>query len=168
MTYYTHQVNAKRVILAGPPNQIVAMEFQPELPFKKRDILESMPMASLRKTYVIYKTSFWLEKVQETCNIPTTRAHSADNRTYSLHKCYFTGYRTQPLSMTFSGANGHHSNDVSMAEEAVENNGFLKKTISKIWSSSSSLNGAGATQTQQQQPQQPPEASSASGGCVIS
>ena len=71
------------------------------------------------------------------------------------------------VSMTLSGANGHHSNDVSMAEEAVEaqNNGFLKKTISKIWStsSSSSLNGA---QTQQQQ--QPPEASSASGGCVIS
>ena len=67
--------------------------------------------------------------------------------------------------MILSGANGHHSNDVSMAEEAVEaqNNGFLKKTISKIWStsSSSSLNGA---QTQQQ----PPEASSASGGCVIS
>ena len=74
------------------------------------------------------------------------------------------------ISMTFAGANGHHSNDVSMAEEAVEaqSNGFLKKTISKIWStsSSSSLSGAAATQTQQQQ--QPPEASSASGGCVIS
>ena len=77
----------------------------------------------------------------------------------------------------FSGpaTNGHHSGDVEMAEEAVEaqNNGFLKKTISKIWStgnSTSSLNG-GAQQQQQQQ--QPPQASSSGGGgggggCVIS
>ena len=66
-----------------------------------------------------------------------------------------------------SGTNGHHSGgDVEMAEEAVEaqNNGFLKKTFSKIWTNStSSLNGA------QQQQQQPPQASSSGGGgCVIS
>lgn len=56
-----------------------------------------------------------------------------------------------------------------MAEEALEDNqnsGFLKKTISKIWTkSTSSLNGA-----QQQQQEQPPQESSSGGGggCVIS
>ena len=40
------------------------MEFSPELPYQKKDILEAMPMASLRKTYVIYKTAFWLKKVK--------------------------------------------------------------------------------------------------------
>ena len=70
------------------------------------------------------------------------------------------------MRVTGSGTNGHHSADVSMAEEALEDNqnsGFLKKTISKIWTkSTSSLNGA-------QQQQQPPQASSTGGGgCVIS
>ena len=52
-------------MLASPPNQIIAMEFSPELPYQKKDILEAMPMASLRKTYVIYKTAFWLKKVRK-------------------------------------------------------------------------------------------------------
>ena len=67
-----------------------------------------------------------------------------------------------------AGTNGHHSEDVEMAEEAVEsqNGGFLKKTISKIWSgSSSSLSGGAASSATSQQP---PQTSSSGGGCVIS
>ena len=80
-------------MLASPPNQIIAMEFSPELPYQKKDILEAMPMASLRKTYVIYKTAFWLKKVKRILAFVTLRKSSlsrckAKRMQHMAQKCW--------------------------------------------------------------------------------
>lgn len=112
-----------------------------------------------------------MEKIKSMVNM--SNGHSKLKASPSVATPTRRSARTATVASTAatngSGTNGHHSADVSMAEEALEDNqnsGFLKKTISKIWTkSTSSLNGA-----QQQQQEQPPQESSSGGGggCVIS
>ena len=54
---------AKKVISTVPPNIISKnITFKPELNYGKRRLYENLIMANLTKIYVVFNTSFWLEK----------------------------------------------------------------------------------------------------------
>ncbi|KAA1417170.1 NAD(P)/FAD-dependent oxidoreductase [Nocardioides humilatus] len=54
-------VRAKRVIVACPPPLVLDIEWHPQLPTKRRKLLEAMPMGHLMKCDAVYETPFWRE-----------------------------------------------------------------------------------------------------------
>ena len=50
---------ARRVIFAIPPPQVLRVSFSPPLPHQRRALLEHMPMGSYWKYIACYKTAFW-------------------------------------------------------------------------------------------------------------
>ena len=58
----TSEFKARKVISAIPLNQYVNIEFEPELPSKRRNFFKFSQMGSLVKFLVTYKKAFWKEK----------------------------------------------------------------------------------------------------------
>ncbi len=55
-------VQAKRVIVAVPPPLALGIEWSPDLPPRRRQLLEHMPMGRLMKCAAVYETPFWRDK----------------------------------------------------------------------------------------------------------
>ncbi|WP_375493251.1 flavin monoamine oxidase family protein [uncultured Jatrophihabitans sp.] len=55
----TGVVNAKRVVVAIPPPLASAIVFEPLLPTDRDQLLQRLPMGSLRKVEAVYPTPFW-------------------------------------------------------------------------------------------------------------
>lgn len=54
-----HSITTQRVILAVPPVLISAIQFSPELPLRKNQLLQKMSMGIVGKVLAIYPTPFW-------------------------------------------------------------------------------------------------------------
>ncbi len=152
-------------------------------PQKKKNATAAVTAKKMEKIRSLVSMGNGHSKLQESPgNTPTRRSARAATRAASaasangmytqdrlrtfLPRPYVTVTRSFPIS---GSSNGHHKTDVEMAEEAMvaQEKGFLTKTLSKIWTaSSSSLSSAGSSQQQQQSQPQTPAASSQ--GCVIS
>ena len=55
-------VQAKQVIVAIPPPLVLGIEWSPELPSRRRQLLENMLMGQLMKCAAVYETPFWRTK----------------------------------------------------------------------------------------------------------
>jgi monoamine oxidase len=55
-------VNAKRVILAVPPNQAQRIDFDPVLPRRRLKLMQRLEMGSVIKCFAIYDRPFWRDK----------------------------------------------------------------------------------------------------------
>jgi monoamine oxidase len=54
-------VRAQRVVVACPPPLVLDIDWHPQLPTRRRQLLESMPMGHLMKCDAVYETPFWRE-----------------------------------------------------------------------------------------------------------
>ncbi|WP_183092302.1 flavin monoamine oxidase family protein [Nocardioides stalactiti] len=54
-------VRAKRVIVACPPPLVLDIDWHPQLPQRRRQLLTNMPMGHLMKCDAVYETPFWRE-----------------------------------------------------------------------------------------------------------
>ena len=54
-------VNAKRAIMALPPNQVVRIDFEPVLPRRRLKLMQRLEMGSIIKCFAIYDRPFWRE-----------------------------------------------------------------------------------------------------------
>jgi monoamine oxidase len=54
--------NAKRVIITVPPVLISSIEFKPELPLYKKQLLQKMSMGIVGKVTAVYEKPFWRDK----------------------------------------------------------------------------------------------------------
>merc|ERR1712039_205473 len=52
-------VHAKRVIFTGTPASTLKVSFSPPLPFEKTQLFQRMPMGTVVKMHVFYRTPFW-------------------------------------------------------------------------------------------------------------
>jgi monoamine oxidase len=52
-------VRAKRVVVACPPPLVLDIDWHPQLPKRRRRLLEAMPMGHLMKVDAVYETPFW-------------------------------------------------------------------------------------------------------------
>jgi len=55
-------VRAKRVIVACPPPLVLGIEWSPQLPPRRRQLLQRMPMGALMKCDAVYAKPFWRDK----------------------------------------------------------------------------------------------------------
>jgi monoamine oxidase len=53
---------ARRVIFATPPQQVLAIKFEPPLPLQKRQLLGHSQPGAYYKVFAVYTTPFWREK----------------------------------------------------------------------------------------------------------
>lgn len=54
-------VRAKRVIVACPPPLVLDIDWHPQLPQRRRQLLRGMPMGNLMKVDAVYEKPFWRE-----------------------------------------------------------------------------------------------------------
>lgn len=52
-------VRAKRVIVAAPPQVVREIDFEPNQPMRRQQLLRHMPMGNLMKCDAVYSTPFW-------------------------------------------------------------------------------------------------------------
>lgn len=55
-------INAKRVIIAIPPNQAQRIDFDPVLPRRRMKLMQRLEMGSVIKCFAIYDRPFWRDK----------------------------------------------------------------------------------------------------------
>lgn len=54
-------VRAKRVVVAAPPPLVLDIEWDPQLPRRRRELLRHLDMGQLMKCDAVYETPFWRE-----------------------------------------------------------------------------------------------------------
>ena len=59
-------VEADRVIVALPPNQVVRIDFDPVLPRRRKWLLERLEMGSVIKCFALYESTFWRNREVKT------------------------------------------------------------------------------------------------------
>jgi monoamine oxidase len=55
------RVRAKRVIVAAPPPMVLDIDWQPQLPHRRRELLRHLDMGQLIKCDAVYERPFWRE-----------------------------------------------------------------------------------------------------------
>ena len=50
---------AKRLVMTAPPSTAARIEYSPTLPYKRRGLMERMPMGAVIKCFVAYEKPFW-------------------------------------------------------------------------------------------------------------
>lgn len=87
----------QRVVIAAPPTTAARIEYSPTLPYKRRGLMERMPMGAVIKCFLAYETPFWRseglngQSVSSSAEFGTTFDITAPGNSHGILCGFFDG-----------------------------------------------------------------------------